>query len=69
MESSFSQEMNSNPEKSNNEVRVKRTGHFNKLLIVKISEDFTFEGQLIARKEISKGEGKHARVSWSHRAY
>lgn len=57
------------PEKSNNEVRVKRTGHFNKLLIIKISEDFTFEGQLIARKEISKGEGKHARVSWSHRAY
>ena len=57
------------PEKSSNEVRVKRNGHFNKLLIIKISKDFTFEGQLIARKKIPKGEGKHAKVPWSRRTH
>jgi hypothetical protein len=52
------------PEKSLEEVRVKRAGNFNKLLIVKINEDFSFEGQIIARKSLSKGEGKHVRASW-----
>lgn len=52
------------PEKSVDEVRVKRSGNFNKLLIVKIHDDFGFEGQLIARKSLSKGEGKHMRASW-----
>ncbi len=54
------------PEKNKEQVRVKRAGNFNKLLIVKISKDFTFEGQLIARKDLSKGEGKHATASWSN---
>jgi len=53
------------PEKSKEEVKVKRAGNFNKLLIVKISSDFSFEGQLIARKDLPKGEGKHARASWA----
>jgi hypothetical protein len=52
------------PEKNDNKVQVKRSGNFNILLIVKISHDFTFEGHFIARNDISKGEGKHARVSW-----
>jgi len=55
------------PEKNKDEVRVKRAGNFNKLLIVKITKDFTFEGQLIARKALSKGEGKYARASWSNK--
>lgn len=54
------------PEKNNNKVKVKRAGNFNKLLIVKTTKDFTFEGQLIARKNLSKGEGKHATASWSN---
>ena len=54
------------PEKNKDQVKVKRAGNFNKLLIVKIAKDFTFEGQLIARKDLSKGEGKHATASWSH---
>jgi hypothetical protein len=54
------------PEKNNEQVKVKRAGNFNKLLIIKINKDFTFEGQLIARKNLSKGEGKHATASWSN---
>ncbi len=54
------------PEKNGEQVRVKRAGNFSKLLIVKISKDFTFEGKFIARKNLSKGEGTHARASWSN---
>lgn len=36
---------------------MKRAGNFNKALIVKISEDFTFESKLIARKDLPKDEG------------
>ena len=54
------------PEKNKAQVKVKRAGNFNKLLIVKITKDFTFEGQLIARKDLSKGEGKYATASWSN---
>ncbi|AEV27274.1 hypothetical protein Dsui_2938 [Azospira oryzae PS] len=53
------------PEKDGGQVQVKRAGNFNKLLVVKISEDFEFEGRFIDRKRLSKGEGTHARVSWS----
>ncbi len=52
------------PEKSVEEVKVKRAGNFNKLLIVKINEDFSFESQLIARKSLPKGDGTHVRASW-----
>jgi hypothetical protein len=53
------------PEKDRDQVQVKRAGNFNKLLVIKISETFEFEGRFIARKELSKGEGTHAKVSWS----
>lgn len=53
------------PEKNKDQVKVKRAGNFNKLLIVKIAKDFTFKGQLIARKDLSKGEGKYATASWA----
>lgn len=52
------------PEKAGTLVSVKRAGNFSKLLIIKISENFDFEGQFIERKELSKGGGTHARVSW-----
>lgn len=45
-------------------LRVKRSGYFNKLLIIKISEDFSFESKFIARKKLSKGSGKYARAKW-----
>jgi hypothetical protein len=52
------------PEKAKSKVQVKRTGNFNKLLVVKISGDFTFEGKMIDRRELRKGSGKLARFSW-----
>ena len=53
------------PEKESNKVFVKRAGNFNKLIIVKFDEDFTFESKIIPRKELSKGAGgKMASVSW-----
>jgi hypothetical protein len=53
------------PEKDGGKVQVKRAGNFSKLLVIKISEKFEFEGQLIERKRLTKGEGKYASVSWS----
>jgi hypothetical protein len=53
------------PEKASEKVVVKRKGHFNKLLVVKISEDFEFEARMLDRKNMSKGSGKLATVSWS----
>lgn len=53
------------PEKDSGKVQVKRAGNFNKLLVVKISPAFEFEGRFIDRKALSKGTGMHARVSWS----
>lgn len=53
------------PEKGYDDVQVKRAGNFNKLLIVRIGKSFEFEGRFLDRKLLSKGEGTHARVSWS----
>jgi hypothetical protein len=53
------------PEKHSEQVQVKRAGNFNKLLVVKITEDFRFESKMLDRKNMSKGEGTHARVNWS----
>ncbi len=53
------------PEKDGGQVQVKRAGNFNKLLVIKINENFEFEGRIIDRKRLSKGEGTHVRVSWS----
>lgn len=53
------------PEKAGELVQVKRAGNFNKLLVIKITKDFDFEGRFIERKSLSKGGGTHARMSWS----
>ena len=53
------------PEKDGGQVQVKRAGNFNKLLVIRISDEFEFEGRFIERKRLSKGEGAYARVSWS----
>ncbi|HEY6641896.1 hypothetical protein [Povalibacter sp.] len=54
------------PEKRAGRVHVKRAGNFNKLLIVKITEDFEFEARLIGREALGKGKGKLARFSWTN---
>ena len=53
------------PEKSDDEVRVKRAGNFNMLLVVKIDKHFKFESKMIDRKHLPKGNGKFASVKWS----
>jgi hypothetical protein len=52
------------PEKGVDRVQVKRAGNFNKLLVVKISEEFEFTARLIDRKALRKGDGKHAKYVW-----
>ena len=52
------------PEKGNKKVLVKRSGNFNKLLVVKISSEFSFESRMIERKKLSKSAGKYAKASW-----
>jgi hypothetical protein len=51
------------PEKTDETVQVKRAGNFNKLLVVKISDQFEFEAKMVNRKDL-KGKGKHARHKW-----
>ena len=53
------------PVKQNDKVRVKRDGNFNKLYVVKISENFFFEGRMIDRRDLKKGDGKFASVKFS----
>ncbi|MDQ2655184.1 MAG: hypothetical protein M3Z20_19300 [Chloroflexota bacterium] len=53
------------PEKLSEVIHVKRAGNFNKLLVVRISEDFQFQAKLIDRKLLGRGKGKRARVPWS----
>ena len=52
------------PEKLTGDIQVKRAGNFNKLLVVRISEDFEFEARMIDRKLLRKGKGKHAKLQW-----
>lgn len=53
------------PEKSQDQVHVKRAGNFSKLLVVKINAAFEFEARLVERRELRKGKGKLARFSWT----
>jgi hypothetical protein len=53
------------PEKSSDRVQVKRSGNFNKLLVVKITKEFEFQSRIIDRKRLNKTTGKHMKVSWS----
>lgn len=52
------------PEKGKNTVQVKRAGNFNKLLVIRISEEFEFEAKMIDRKKLKKGQGKYAKLTW-----
>ena len=54
------------PLKGEQKVSVKRSGHFNKLVVVKISTDYEFEARLVSRTMLGKGNGgKLCQVSWS----
>jgi hypothetical protein len=54
------------PEKSTEQVQVKWAGNFNKLLVVRISQDFQFESRMLDRRRMPRGEGTHAKVEWAN---
>lgn len=54
------------PWKTKHCTQVRRSGHFSKLVVVKVDEHFMFDARIVDRASLSKGHGgKHARVSWS----
>ena len=53
------------PFKANDIVTVKATGNFNKLVVVKINEDFELSYRLVARRELPKPKGGTYQISWS----
>ncbi len=57
------------PEKIGEIVEVKLAGNFNKLLLVRIDEDFKFSSCIIDRKALGKNKGKHARVRWGRHQF
>lgn len=52
------------PEKNGHQVQVKRAGNFNKLLVIRIDQEFNFEGRMLNRSALGKSNGKLAKVSW-----
>ena len=52
------------PEKASETIHVKRAGNFNKLLVVKISEEFEFQARIIDRRALKKDGRSHARANW-----
>jgi len=50
------------PERSGDRVSVKRQGNFEKLLIVRIDQDFQFSGKLIDRGTLGDGMGRFLRT-------
>lgn len=52
------------PEKKSDRVVVKRAGDFEKLLIVRISEDLWFSSTLIDRSQLSNGTGATIKARW-----
>lgn len=53
------------PEKGKQKVQLKRSGNFNKVIVVRISENFEFESRMFERKLLAKGHGQFATISWS----
>jgi hypothetical protein len=52
------------PEKRARKIRIKRSGNFNKVVVVKISAGFEFESRMIDRRVLSRGCGKFIGTTW-----
>ena len=52
------------PFKQHDTIEVKLTGHFSKLLVVKINKDFEISGRLVDRKNLPAKAGKKLRLRW-----
>jgi len=53
------------PEKKSDRVLIKRSGNFEKLLIVKVSEDFWFSSKLFDRGDLKEGASPLIKARWS----
>lgn len=54
------------PWKTRAHVAVKRSGHFSKLVVVRIDQNFMIDSRMISRSDLHKGNGgKVATVSWA----
>ena len=53
------------PGNRSNKVRVKRSGNFSKVMVVRITDDYGFEARMVERKVLRKGSGKWITLSWS----
>jgi hypothetical protein len=51
------------PDKTNSVVQVKSAGNFNKLIVVKITDNFQFGARMIARKSLEECEDK-LKITW-----
>lgn len=57
------------PWKKTPEVRVKRSGHWSRLVVVRIREQWMFDAKMFQRKELGHGNGgKHVKVRWEGRS-
>jgi hypothetical protein len=52
------------PFKKTNVITVKMTGHFSKLLVVKINKEFEISSRMIDRSELPKTTGDRLRIKW-----
>lgn len=52
------------PFNKNDRVAINLSGNFNKLLVVKINEDFEISGRLINRADLPKSKGKNLVLRW-----
>jgi hypothetical protein len=53
------------PFKQNDVIEVKLSGNFNKLVVVKITEDFEVSSLLVDRKHLPKSSSGKLRISWA----
>ena len=53
------------PFKTNDYVEVKASGNFNKLLVVKINQDFELSSRMIDRRKVPAAKDGKYRISWN----
>lgn len=54
------------PTNNKEQTSVRLDRHFNKLLVVKITNDFEVSGRLVKRANLPKRTGKNLRLSWAN---
>lgn len=52
------------PMRGNRQIKVKKSGHFGMLAIVKIDADFRIDAKLVKRASLGKPAGEHFAVCW-----